>query len=48
MKRLNAFTDRHPVISMAVGWVLYFAIVLAFYPADPAGIPQFHFTKDAT
>ena len=35
MIRFHNFTDRHPVISMFIGWLLLLVIGLVILPADP-------------
>jgi hypothetical protein len=40
IRRLNAFADRHPVLSMVAGWLLLIVITLAIVPEDPASVAQ--------
>jgi hypothetical protein len=35
MKRLSAFSNRHPVLSQIVGWILVAIIALVALPKDP-------------
>lgn len=40
MKRLNAFTDAHPLLAIVLGYLVLVAIVLVVVPADPASVAQ--------
>jgi hypothetical protein len=40
MTRFHNFTDRHPVISMFIGWLLLLVIGLVILPADPPGMER--------
>jgi len=38
MKRLNAFSERHPLLSILAGYLLIVAIALVVLPADPPSV----------
>lgn len=40
MKRINRYLDAHPLLAIALGYLLLIAIVLTVIPADPASVAQ--------
>lgn len=42
MKRLSAFSNRHPFLSMFLGWLVLVLVVLVFVPADGPVEPISH------
>jgi len=43
IRRLNRFSERHPLLSILAGYLLIVVIVLTCIPADPPSVVQaFH------
>jgi hypothetical protein len=40
VKKFSRFMDKHPLLAMALGYLLIVAIVLTVIPADPASVAQ--------
>lgn len=40
IRRLNAFANRHPILSMIAGWLLVIVATLVLVPADPPSVAQ--------
>ena len=40
VKKFNKYMDKHPLLAIALGYLLLIAIVLTVIPADPASVAQ--------
>jgi hypothetical protein len=47
LRTLSAWSDDHPIYSMAIGWLVLVVVVLTFVPADSNFHPQ-HTHRSAT
>jgi hypothetical protein len=40
VRKFNRYMDKHPLLAIALGYLLIVAIVLTVIPADPASVAQ--------
>lgn len=40
MKKFNRYMDKHPLLAIALGYLLVIAIVMTVIPADPVSVAQ--------